>query len=105
MDLTVSELIVWLIVGALVGPVVGAIVTRKKEGFGLWANLGIGMAGALIGPLIFHLFGIETFLKKIEINLQGLVAALLGTFLFILGVWVYRKIRDRRRGRQSDASA
>jgi hypothetical protein len=45
MRLTWDEIVVWLIVGALAGALVGMVVTRKREGFGHWANLGIGLVG------------------------------------------------------------
>ena len=53
MDITVTEIITWVIVGALAGSLTGLAVTRKKKGFGHLKNLGVGLAGALIGGLLF----------------------------------------------------
>jgi uncharacterized membrane protein YeaQ/YmgE (transglycosylase-associated protein family) len=46
--MTLSQVIVWLLVGALAGYFTGIAVKRTKEGFGHFTNLGIGLFGALI---------------------------------------------------------
>jgi uncharacterized membrane protein YeaQ/YmgE (transglycosylase-associated protein family) len=46
--MTLSQVIVWLVVGALAGYFTGIVVKRTKEGFGHFTNLGIGLVGALI---------------------------------------------------------
>ena len=60
MDIKLAEVIVWLIVGALAGSLTGFVVTRKKEGFGRYVNLGVyfNVGAALpVGPgeATFHL--------------------------------------------------
>ena len=56
MNITIDQLIVWLLVGALAGSIVGMLVKRTKKGFGHIINLGIGLVGALIGGFLFDLF-------------------------------------------------
>ncbi|MBN1590076.1 MAG: GlsB/YeaQ/YmgE family stress response membrane protein [Pirellulales bacterium] len=85
-DLTIGQLIVWLIVGAVAGNLVGRLVTLKKEGLGRWTNLGVGMGGALIGGFIFNVFDIAPELGQIKITVKDLVAAFLGALLLIV-VW------------------
>jgi uncharacterized membrane protein YeaQ/YmgE (transglycosylase-associated protein family) len=34
-------------------------MTFTKRGFGLWANVGFGMVGAVVGGLIFRLLDID----------------------------------------------
>ncbi len=95
MQFELTEVICWLIVGALVGNFVGRLVTRKREGFGIWINTGIGLVGALIGGLIFKLAGIN-FGVEINITLRDLISGTVGALLFMLGVWVFRKFRGKR---------
>ena len=95
MNLTISQLIVWLIVGGLVGTLVGRLVTFKKEGFGFWTNLGIGMIGALIGGLFFRIFHIDLGLGEIKVSFEELIAAFLGSLLFIIVWWLVRKFRGK----------
>lgn len=96
MGITFGRVIVWLIVGALSGTIVGILIKRQKKGFGPITNLGIGLIGALIGGSLFQIFGIDLGLSEIVISLQDLVAALLGSLLFLAVVWVIQKQRHRR---------
>ncbi len=91
MNLTLTQLIVWLIVGGLAGTLAGRLMTFKKEGLGFWTNLGVGMVGALIGGFIFHVFNIGPVLAQITITLRDLIAAFLGSLLFIVIWWLVRK--------------
>lgn len=93
MELSISEIIVWLVVGALTGPVVGMLVKRSRDGFGRWRNLGIGLVGALIGGFLFKLFNIDLGLGSFAINLQDLIAAFLGALLFLLIIVFIQKKR------------
>lgn len=78
-EVTVTEVVVWIIVDALAGSLAGLVVTRKKEGFGKYSNLGIGMAGALIGGFLFDVLKIDLGLANISISLQDPVAAFVGS--------------------------
>ena len=73
------------------GTLVGRLVTFKKEGFGFWANLGIGMIGALIGGLFFRIFHIDLGLGEIKVSFEELIAAFLGSLLFIIVWWLVTK--------------
>jgi uncharacterized membrane protein YeaQ/YmgE (transglycosylase-associated protein family) len=53
-NLSISEIIVWLIVGLLAGTVIGRVVKGTKQGIGVTANLGIGLVGAMIGGFVFN---------------------------------------------------
>ena len=96
MNITVDEVIVWLIVGALAGSLAGVIVKRRKAGFGRVGNLGVGLVGALIGGLLFNLFGIDLGLGQIAITFEDLLSALIGSLIFLalLGI-----IRLRRKSK------
>ena len=95
MDL-LSKIIVWLILGGLAGSFVGAILQRKKEGFGYWKNLLIGLVGALIGGAIFWVFKIDLGLNAINVSAEDLVAAIGGSFLFTIILWFVRKSKAKK---------
>lgn len=85
--------ITWLIVGALAGFLAGMLVKRKRRGYGPLANLGIGLVGAVLGGGLVRAFGIDFGLGRIEVNLQDLVAAFLGSLLFLAGLKIYIWLR------------
>ena len=94
MSFSWTAVITWLIIGFLAGSFAGMLVKRTKEGFGRWSNLGIGLVGALIGGAIFSVFGIDMGLRRISISLQDLIAALVGSLLFLAGL---RYLANRQR--------
>ncbi len=98
----VSQILAWIIAGALVGSLTGLLIKRNKKGFGWWTNVGIGLAGAIIGGVLFRLFGIDLGLSEISISLEDLVAAFCGALLFLLGVWIYRKFFAKKSGGDAD---
>lgn len=84
MNISIDQIIVWLVVGAIAGTLIGAIVKRSKKGFGAATNLGIGLMGALIGGLLFKLLRLDLGLGNISISLEDIVAATVGSVLFLL---------------------
>ena len=91
MAVTIVELFVWLIVGLLAGSLAGLVVTRKKEGFGRYANIGVGLAGALIGGFLFDLLRIDLGLANITISVADIVAAFVGSLLFLAVLYFVRR--------------
>ena len=97
MNLTLGQFIVWLIVGSLAGSWTGRLVTFKKEGLGRWANLGVGMIGALIGGLLFKVFHIDLGLGDLKVTFEDLIAALTGSLLFVAVWWLVGVFRRWRK--------
>lgn len=97
MAVTLLELGVWLIVGLLAGSLAGLVVKRTRKGFGRYSNLGIGLAGAVIGGVLFDLLKIDLGLAGISISLQDIVSAFVGSLLF-LGVLHFGRRWFRGRG-------
>ncbi len=97
MNLSIGQCIVWLVVGALAGNLTGRLVTFKKEGLGRWTNLGVGMIGALIGGLIFRVFHIDLGLGDLKVTFEDLIAAFLGSLLFVVVWWVVAKFRGKKK--------
>jgi uncharacterized membrane protein YeaQ/YmgE (transglycosylase-associated protein family) len=83
-----GPIIVWLIVGGLAGTLAGRLVTFKKEGLGRWTNVGVGLVGALIGGGLFKVFHIDLGLGEIKITFEDLIAAFVGSLLFVLLWWL-----------------
>ena len=93
MNISLQQFIVWLVVGALAGTLTGRLVTWSKKGLGRWTNLGVGMAGALIGGLIFKTLDILPALRDYKITFQDLVSAIVGSLLFVFAWWLVGKFR------------
>lgn len=91
MAISLSQIIVWLIIGAAGGTLAGALVRWQRSGFGWWTNLGIGLVGALVGGLLFRLFGILPGLESISISLRDVVSAVIGSMLFLGGLWLWHR--------------
>ncbi len=96
MNLTVGQFIAWLVVGGLAGNLTGRLVTFKREGLGRWTNLGVGMVGALIGGLFFRIFHISLGLGDLKITFVDLIAAFLGSLLFVVIWWLVAKFRGKK---------
>ena len=91
MNITWSEIVVWLIIGALAGSLAGIVVKQRRAGFGALSNIIIGLIGALIGGFIFKVFNINLGLGSIAINVEQLVAAFVGSLIFLLILRLIRK--------------
>jgi uncharacterized membrane protein YeaQ/YmgE (transglycosylase-associated protein family) len=93
MVITWSQIVVWLIVGLIGVPLAGVAVRWQREGFGWWTNLGIGLVGALVGGLLFRAFNILPSLDGISISLRDVTSAVLGSILFLAGLWGWHKYK------------
>jgi uncharacterized membrane protein YeaQ/YmgE (transglycosylase-associated protein family) len=78
-------------------------VTLKKEGLGRWTNLGVGMVGALIGGLLLKLVHkfvhVNLGLGEIKVTFEDLLAAFLGSLLFVVAWWLAAKLRGKKKSR------
>ena len=86
---SLTQFVVWIIVGLLGGSIAGLIIRRERRGFGIWRNLGLGLSGALVGGLLFWLLGLFPGLDRVRISLRDVVAAIVGSFLVLgaLTLW------------------
>jgi uncharacterized membrane protein YeaQ/YmgE (transglycosylase-associated protein family) len=93
---TVSQFIVWIVVGLLGGSVAGTLITWQRRGYGLLRNLVLGLVGALIGGLLFRLFGLFPELDRIAISLRDVVAAFVGSLIVLLGLWLWQRSKGEQ---------
>jgi uncharacterized membrane protein YeaQ/YmgE (transglycosylase-associated protein family) len=91
---TISQLIVWIVVGLLGGSLSGFLITWERKGFGLFRNLAVGLAGALVGGLIFRLLGLLPGLDKYAISLRDVVAAVVGSMLVLIAFWFWQRSKN-----------
>jgi len=76
-----------LIVGAIASWL--ATTVLKKEGYGLWANLVIGILGAFIGGWLFRLIGFDAW---------GIVANLIVAFIgALILLWVIDFLKKKKK--------
>lgn len=91
MPFTIGQVISWLIVGLLAGSLTGMILTRSRRGYGRWINWGIGLAGALIGNVVFSLLRVDFGLSSISVSLADIVQAFIGAILVVGVVTLVRR--------------
>ena len=88
-----DQVIVWIIVGLIGGSLAGLLITWEKQGLGWVRNLGLGLAGALVGGVLFRLLGLFPDLDKISVSLRDIVAAVVGSFIVLGTIWVWQKYK------------
>jgi uncharacterized membrane protein YeaQ/YmgE (transglycosylase-associated protein family) len=90
MTIQLSELIVWLMIGAVAGLIAGILI--RGRGQGPLLNILVGMIGALIGGLIFDALNINPNLGELVFTGRDLLAAVIGSMIFLI---VLRSLKPR----------
>lgn len=96
MDFTTPQIVSWILVGLIAGPVAGLVLKRRRRGFGWLGNVGLGLAGALVGGLLFSLLGWDFGLGEIVVSLADVIQAFLGALLLVGAVLLARTLMARR---------
>ena len=95
-EMSIGQVIVWIIVGGFAGTLAGRVVTLKKEGLGRWINFLVGIIGALLGGALFKLLRIDFGLGDLKVTFDDLIAAFVGSLLVIF-VWrIIAKIKANK---------
>lgn len=76
--------LLFLLIGLAAGWLAGQLM--KGEGFGLWINLLLGVAGAFVGGFLFDFFGIGG-----DGIIASLIAALVGAVLLLVIIGMAKK--------------
>jgi uncharacterized membrane protein YeaQ/YmgE (transglycosylase-associated protein family) len=87
-DITYKRMgiIAFLVLGGVAGWIASLIV-GTDESQGIFANIAVGVVGALIGGLVFNMFGTA---GVTGFNLYSLLVATLGA---VLALWLLRMVR------------
>jgi uncharacterized membrane protein YeaQ/YmgE (transglycosylase-associated protein family) len=88
---SIAQMIVWIVVGLIGGGLASRLITWDREGFGTFRNLGLGLIGALIGGLLFRWLDLLPGLDKVSVSLRDIVAAVAGSLLVLLAIWLFRR--------------
>jgi uncharacterized membrane protein YeaQ/YmgE (transglycosylase-associated protein family) len=88
---SLAQLIVWIVVGLIGGGLASRLITWDREGFGTLRNLGLGLAGALIGGFLFRLFNLFPRLNRVSVSLRDIVAAVVGSLILLAAIWLFRR--------------
>ena len=81
----------WVVVGLIGGSLAGFLITWERKGFGLLRNLVLGLAGALVGGLVFRMIGLLPALDRVTISLRDVVAAFIGSLLVLIALWLWQR--------------
>lgn len=87
---TFDQVVVWMCVGLIGGALAGRLVTWDREGFGRWQNLALGLAGALVGGVLFRMLGLFPELDKFAVSLRDIVAAVVGSLVVMALLWFWQ---------------
>jgi len=90
MNLSGQSLLIILLVGLVAGWLAGKIVTGG--GFGLIANIAIGIVGALVGSWLLPRVGIRIGTGMIN----QIIVATIGAILVLLAIGLLRGVTGRR---------
>ncbi len=99
--ISVDQLFVWIVVGLIAGGLVSRVITWDRVGFGHLRNLGLGLAGGLVGGLLFRLSGWLPALDGFSVSLRAIVAAVVGSLVVLAALWLWRRFGSPRLDRQS----
>lgn len=80
--------IIWIIVGALAGWVASMIMKTDKS-MGAFANIVVGIIGALLGGFVVGLFGIDV--ASGELSIPSILTAILGAVILLAILKAVRK--------------
>ena len=89
---SLAQFITWIVMGLLGGSLAGLIITRERKGFGLARNMGLGLAGAIVGGLLFRLVGLLPGLSQISIS-RDVVAAFVGSLIVLAAIGLWRRFQ------------
>jgi uncharacterized membrane protein YeaQ/YmgE (transglycosylase-associated protein family) len=94
---SLDQVAVWIVVGLIGGALAGVATTWERRGYGLVRNLGLGLAGALVGGFLFRLLDLWPSLERYSLSLRDIVAAFVGSLVVLLVLAIARRYRRAKR--------
>src|SRR5215471_2032837 len=85
----IMSIIGWILLGLVAGFIGSKIM--NKQGQGMLMDIVLGIVGAIVGGLLFSLFGAT---GVTGFNLYSLIVAVIGS---VVVLWLYHMFIDRRR--------
>jgi uncharacterized membrane protein YeaQ/YmgE (transglycosylase-associated protein family) len=82
------SIIGWIILGLIAGFIGSKIVDSRGQG--LWLNMVLGIVGAIVGGLVFNIFGAS---GVTGLNIYSMIVAIVGS---VLVLWIYHALVGRR---------
>lgn len=73
MNITLTSLVLWLLIGLIAGWLAGEL--WRGRGYGTWGNIALGIIGAIVGGLLLGALGVDPggFLGEV---VQAVIGAL-----------------------------
>ncbi len=96
-ELTVGDVLAFVVVGALAGAIIGRIFSGKMKGYGPALNMVVGLVGAAIGGVLFAQLGIDFDLGSFDVTYTSLIAALAGAVLLLAPFALYKRHREAKK--------
>ena len=90
---SLAQFITWIVMGLLGGSLVGLVITREHKGFGLARNMGLGLAGAIVGGVLFRLLGLLPGLDQISISLRDIVTTFVGSLIVLAAIELWQRLQ------------
>ncbi|HXT79490.1 MAG TPA: GlsB/YeaQ/YmgE family stress response membrane protein [Acetobacteraceae bacterium] len=84
------SIIAWIILGLIAGFIASKIVNKQGQGFML--DVALGVIGAIVGGVLFSVFGAA---GVTGLNIYSLIVAIIGS---VVVLWVYHTVTGRRSG-------
>jgi uncharacterized membrane protein YeaQ/YmgE (transglycosylase-associated protein family) len=82
------SIISWIILGLIAGFIGSKIVDSRGQG--LWLNMVLGIVGAIVGGVVFDIFGASGITG---LNIYSMIVAIVGS---VLVLWLYHALVGRR---------
>src|SRR5262245_29587862 len=84
----IMGIISWIILGLIAGFIGSKLVDRQGKGF--WLDIALGIVGALVGGVLFSMFGAT---GVTGLNIWSMIVAIVGSVVVLL---IYNAVAGRR---------
>lgn len=93
-----DQILAWVLMGFVVGALASMFTKLRGTGWGRLGRLGIGLAGALIGSMVTHIFQISFGWPPVTIYLEELIFSLVFAVILLAAIHFITKAMKTRKG-------